>query len=76
MRYEEIIRYVERVAAGGLSWEGAERAATATLATLAECLPRGEAHDLAEQLPTQLGVPLERGPAHPETLTVDQSARR
>jgi uncharacterized protein (DUF2267 family) len=41
MDYEEIIEAIGQ-AGGGLSWDTAERAAQATLQTLAERLPRGK----------------------------------
>lgn len=51
MQYDELVRYVEQVGAGGLDREGAERAIAATLTTLARCLPADAAHDFADQLP-------------------------
>ncbi|HLI31787.1 MAG TPA: DUF2267 domain-containing protein [Solirubrobacteraceae bacterium] len=51
MRYEELIRQVEQLAAGGLHRAGAERALAATLTTLGRCLPERLAADLADQLP-------------------------
>jgi uncharacterized protein (DUF2267 family) len=52
MEYEQIIQAVAQ--AGGLSREAAERAAQATLLTLAERLPRGEARHIQEELPAEL----------------------
>lgn len=53
MDYEQIITVIRR-AAGGLSSEEAELAAHATLQTLGERLPRGEALHILRELPTQL----------------------
>jgi uncharacterized protein (DUF2267 family) len=52
MEYEQIIQAVEQ--AGGLSREAAERAAQATLQTLADRLPRGEARHIQQELPAEL----------------------
>lgn len=76
MQYEKLIQDVERVAAGGLSREHAERAIDSTLTTLAECLPIDVAHDLAEQLAGQLRAPLARASAHPEAISVTEFLRR
>lgn len=76
MHHDEFVRYVERVVAGGLGAEGAKRAIAATLTTLAECLPSGEAHDLAAQLPLQLQTPLAAVPAQPQTISVEEFLRR
>lgn len=76
MRYEDIIRYVERVVAGGLGWDSAQRAAVATLTTLAECLPTVAAHDLGEQLPRELRAPLARPSAQPQTISIEEFLRR
>ena len=53
MDYEEIIEAI-RQAGGGLSRDTAERAAQATLQTLAERLPRGEARHILQELPAEL----------------------
>ena len=53
MDYEEIIEAI-RQAGGGLSRDTAERAAQATLQTLAERLPRGEARRILQELPAEL----------------------
>ena len=53
MDYEEIIEAI-RQAGGGLSRDAAERAAQATLQTLAERLPRGEARHILQELPAEL----------------------
>jgi uncharacterized protein (DUF2267 family) len=59
----------------GLSREQAERAISATLATLAERITGGEARDLAEQLPDPLGRALSDGePAEP--FDADEFVRR
>jgi len=52
MDYEEIIEVIGR-ASGGLGHEAAERAAQATLQTLAERLPRGEAGHILRELPAE-----------------------
>jgi uncharacterized protein (DUF2267 family) len=51
-QYERFIATVAQKA--GLSWDAAEQAAGATLATLAERLSPGEARDVAQQLPVEL----------------------
>jgi uncharacterized protein (DUF2267 family) len=76
MRYEEFVRYVERVAADGLDQESAERAIAATLTVLAECLPGREARDLAAQLPSKLQARLTGAPARGQAVTVDAFLRR
>src|SRR5882757_2947349 len=53
MEYEEIIQAIQQ-AAGGVSREAAERAAQATLQTLAERPPRGEARHIQQELPAEL----------------------
>jgi uncharacterized protein (DUF2267 family) len=72
MRYEQFVRYVERVAADGLDQDRAERAIAATLTTLAECLPRSAARDLAAQLPPALQAPLSGGPNWPQPIAVGE----
>lgn len=62
MQYEDLIRHFERVVPGRLTGARAQRAMIATLATLAECLPSEAAHDLAEQLPSQLKSGLSPAP--------------
>lgn len=76
MHYEQFVRYVERVAAGGLDWEDAERTIAATFATLVECLPRGEAHALAEQLPLQIRAPLVGARPRSEPMSVEEFLER
>ena len=51
--YEQFIKTIQHKAQA--SWEEAERAAGVTLETLAERLSAGEARDIAEQLPGDLG---------------------
>jgi uncharacterized protein (DUF2267 family) len=53
MDFEEIID-AARHAAGGVSYEAAERAVQSTLQTLAERLPRGEARRILRELPAEL----------------------
>jgi uncharacterized protein (DUF2267 family) len=53
MEYSEFIQLVEQ-GSGGPGTEIAERAAEATLRTLAERLPRGEARHIALELPAEL----------------------
>jgi uncharacterized protein (DUF2267 family) len=53
MDYEKIIE-VTRRASGGMGGEAAERALQATLQTLAERLPRGEARHILQELPAEL----------------------
>jgi uncharacterized protein (DUF2267 family) len=53
MEYEEIIEEIGR-AAGGLGKEAAERAAQATLQTLADRIPREEARHVVRELPDEL----------------------
>ena len=48
-RYERFITTIQQRA--GISWSKAERAAEATLATLAERISSGAARDLARELP-------------------------
>jgi uncharacterized protein (DUF2267 family) len=54
MEYQEIIDATAR-SAGGLDSEAAERAVQATLRTLAERLPGGEARHILRELPAELG---------------------
>jgi uncharacterized protein (DUF2267 family) len=55
--YEQFIKTIQHKAE--LSWEQAALAARVTLSTLAERLSTGEARDIAEQLPGQVGIWLE-----------------
>jgi uncharacterized protein (DUF2267 family) len=70
-------RFVQLVAErGGLTEEPvAERAARATLQTLAERIDRGEASDLAAQLPTGLADALETA-TNREPFARDEFVRR
>jgi len=62
--YADFITTVEHQAA--IPHDEAERAARATLETLAERISPGEAHDIAEQLPEPLRAVLDRAdPPHP-----------
>ena len=67
MEYEEIVAVV-RQASGGIGSEAADRALQATLQTLAERLPRGEARHIVQELPAELN-PLGTGPASSTPLT-------
>jgi uncharacterized protein (DUF2267 family) len=58
VRYDEFLGHVQHRARLGSRAE-AERAARATLETLAERLVGGEAHDLASQLPPELACSLQ-----------------
>src|SRR5438309_842357 len=58
-RYERFITTIEQHA--GISWNAAERAARATLTTLAERISAGQARELARELPPQVGKWLEDG---------------
>src|ERR1700728_1946565 len=53
MEYEEIVAVV-RQASGGIGSEAADRALQATLQTLAERLPRGQARHIVPELPAEL----------------------
>ncbi len=74
MQYDEFIRQVEDRAR--LDRTGAERAAQATLATLAERITEGEATDLASQLPQELKPPLEATTTGGEPFDVAEFIRR
>ena len=74
MDYTELLEWVE--ASGGLNREQAERAAQATLATLAERITRGEADELADQLPRELQAPLLKGSEPAEPFDLDEFVRR
>jgi uncharacterized protein (DUF2267 family) len=71
--YERFIQTVQHAA--DLGWEPAERATAAVLETLAERLSAGEARDLAEQLPPQLGAWLATD-SGAEGFEVDEFLRR
>jgi hypothetical protein len=53
MEYEETVAVV-RQASGGIGSEAVDRALQATLQTLAERLPRGEARHIVQELPAEL----------------------
>jgi uncharacterized protein (DUF2267 family) len=74
MEYEEIIEAIQQ-AAGGLGREAAERAAQATLQTLAERLPRGEARHIQQELPAEL-KPFIYTETDTEALDIDEFLRR
>jgi uncharacterized protein (DUF2267 family) len=73
MEYEQIIQAVQQ--AGGLSRDEAERAAQATLQTLAERLPRGEARHIQQELPAEL-KPFIYTSTDAGALDVDEFLRR
>ena len=70
MEYEVLVRYVEQIAAGGLGYEGAERAIAGTLTILARCLPEDAARNLADQLPLEAKGYLAHTGARPEALSL------
>jgi uncharacterized protein (DUF2267 family) len=74
MDYEEFLTVVEQSARIGR--EDAERAVRATLQTLAERIARGEARDLAAQLPFELAPWLNAGTADAEPFEADEFLRR
>jgi uncharacterized protein (DUF2267 family) len=73
-RYERFITTIEQKA--GISWEKAERAARATLQTLAERISGGQARDLASDLPHELRGPLVEGGGDAEPFDVREFVRR
>jgi uncharacterized protein (DUF2267 family) len=73
MEYREFIQITQREAA--LDADAAERAARATLTTLAERLSRGQARDLLQQLPAEMKPWLYTGSAA-EGFDVDEFLRR
>jgi hypothetical protein len=74
MDYEEIIEAIGQ-AGGGLSWDTAERAAQATLQTLAERLPRGKVRHILWGLPAEL-KPFIYTETDAEALDVDEFLSR
>jgi uncharacterized protein (DUF2267 family) len=72
--YEQFIRTIQHKAEA--SWDEAERAAAATLATLAERLSAGEARDVAEELPPEARQWLAGGDGGAEGFMVDEFLRR
>src|SRR3954447_12739407 len=73
MDYQRFISTGERGA--GLGTEGARRATRATLETLGERISRGEARDLAAQLPPEL-APLVATDHDAEAFDVEEFLRR
>ncbi len=74
MQYEEFMKHVgDRT---GLDRAGAEQAAHATLTTLAERITRGEATDLASQLPQGLKPSLQATTAGGDPFDVIEFTRR
>ena len=74
MDYEEIIKAI-RQSGGGLSRDTAERAAQATLQTLAERLHRGEARHILQELPAEL-KPFIYTDTDAEALDIDEFLSR
>jgi uncharacterized protein (DUF2267 family) len=74
MDYEEIVEAI-RQADGGLSRDTAERAAQATLQTLAERLPRGDARHILQELPAEL-KPIIYTETDAEALVIDEFLSR
>jgi uncharacterized protein (DUF2267 family) len=72
--YEQFIRTIQHKAEA--SWDEAERAAAATLTTLAERLSAGEARDVADELPPEARQWLASADADAEAFTVDEFLRR
>jgi uncharacterized protein (DUF2267 family) len=73
-RYERFITTIEQKA--GIPWNEAERAARATLQTLAERLTGKQARELAAELPPPLGEWLSSGGSRPEPFDADEFVRR
>ena len=73
-RYERFITTIQQKA--GISWDKAERAARATLETLAERISFGEARDLAEDLPHDVATWLLSAPGDAEAFDVEEFVRR
>jgi len=76
MRHDELVNYVERIGGVSLSRGRAERAISATLSTLAACLPADVAHDLADQLPARAKAYLRGTSAQPRVLSVSEFLAR
>jgi uncharacterized protein (DUF2267 family) len=70
MNYEEIIEVIRR-ASGGLGHLAAERAAQATLQTLAERLPRGEAGHIQRELSAEF-MPWPHTETDAEAFDIDE----
>jgi uncharacterized protein (DUF2267 family) len=73
-RYERFITTIQQKA--GTSWEKAERAARATLETLAERISWGEARDLAADLPSEVRAWLLEARSDAERFDRDEFVRR
>jgi uncharacterized protein (DUF2267 family) len=74
MDYLQFLQSVELMA--GLDQDGARRAATATLTTLAERLGRPAADELARALPGELREPLAAAPTAAEAFDASEFVRR
>jgi uncharacterized protein (DUF2267 family) len=74
MTYEEFINEVADRA--GVDRAKAEEFTRATLVTLGERVTRGEADDLAAQLPEELKLHLIAGPPEAEPFDIDEFLRR
>ncbi|HEX7300160.1 MAG TPA: DUF2267 domain-containing protein [Solirubrobacteraceae bacterium] len=73
-RYERFITTIQQRA--GVSWDKAERAAQATLQTLAERISPGAARAIARELPGEIGDWLLTGDAEPESYDAVELVRR
>jgi uncharacterized protein (DUF2267 family) len=74
MNTDQFLQSVELLA--GLDRDGAQRAAQATLATLAERIGRPAAAELADDLPRDLRATLTGGPDAAEPFDAEEFARR
>jgi uncharacterized protein (DUF2267 family) len=72
--YEQFIRTIQHKAEA--SWDEGERAAAATLTTLAERLSAGEARDVADELPPEARHWLAGAGDDAEAFTVEEFLRR
>src|SRR5919202_5182644 len=75
MKYEEFIQNVAQAEGIG-SKEKAEEVAHTALKVLGSRLQEGEAHDLASQLPPELGDAVRTGAASMQKLSVDEFVGR
>jgi uncharacterized protein (DUF2267 family) len=73
-RYERFVTTIQQKA--GISEAKAERAAEATLRTLAERISKGQARDLARDLPSEVGAWLLDGPPSAEAFDARELVRR
>jgi uncharacterized protein (DUF2267 family) len=73
-RYERFITAIQQKA--GISWDKAERAARATLETLAERISEGQARDLAADLPSEARDWLLRHTGNAEAFDAREFVRR